>query len=395
MRHAKPHKGAQIPLPGQAVPTDDAHRNSINLDAAALKALMKERDAANKQSKGALNREFVRWPFQVTTVKLVLIHPGGTPSTIHVACGNLSAGGIGVLHRTYVHKGTRCTVTLPKVDGTSAELEGTVVRCIHVQGTIHDVGIQFSTPVVAKDFVRLDPFADGFSIEKVDPSELKGTVLYIEDSQLDQALVRHFLNETQLRIQFASTKAEALEKAYEAIDLILCDYILGDDSGADVVSALRSAGITIPIIMLTSDTSRATREKLIRAQADAFISKPLHKEMLQRAIAEFIVVNEPSGYLHSSLAPDHPHRPLVPVFIEQVKEYSATLRRAMKHGNADKARAVCLQIAGSAPTLGFAKLALLAQRAEVALSTSMEIQDAIAPLRVLAAACESVASRGG
>lgn len=388
--------GARATLAAKGATCAEGHvRNSVNLDASGLKSLMKEREATTKQSSGAMKREFVRWPFQVTTVKLVLIHPGGTPSTIHVACSNLSAGGIGVLHRTYVHKGTKCVVTLPKVDGTLADVEGTVVRCTHVQGTIHDVGIQFNTPVTARDYVKLDPFADGFSIEKVDPAELKGTVLYVEDSQLDQSLVRHFLNETQLRVQFATNKAEALEKAFEAIDLILCDYNLGDDTGADVVRAMRDAGVTIPIIMVTSDTSDATRDKLIKAQADAFISKPLQKEMLQRAIAEFIVVNEPAGYMFSSLPPEHPHRSLVPTFIKQVREYCDLLNGAVKHGNAERVRSICLQIAGSAPTLGFNKLAQLAQKAETALSARMSLEEAVAPIRVLIAACERVAQRGG
>src|ERR1043165_8702517 len=228
-------------------------RNSVGLDEAALHTLLNERDQTAKQFGGIPKRQFVRWPFRVPTVKLVLYHPGGTPSTIYVACSNLSAGGIGALHRTYLHKGTSCVATLPKVDGSFIEVSGKIVRCSHVRGTIHDIGIQFATTVAVREFLRLDPFADGFSLECVNPAELKGTVLFLQDSEFDRAVIRHFLRETQLRVQFASSRGEAMARAFEAIDLILCDFNLGNDTGPEIVQALRAGGISVPIIMLTSD----------------------------------------------------------------------------------------------------------------------------------------------
>lgn len=266
-----------------------------------------------------------------------------------------------------------------------------MVRCIHFRGTIHDVGIKFTAPVSARDFVKLDPFADGFSLEKVNPEDLKGSILYIEDSTLDQSLVRHFLRETQLRLQFATTKAEAFKKAGEGFDLILCDYNLGDnDDGAGIVKSLRDEGITTPIIMITADKSSTTRAKLIEAQANAFLPRPLQQNMLYRAIAEFMMTSSASGTLTSSLPPTHPNRGLLPTFVEQVRDYAKGLEKTIKDDNVLRCRSLCLQVAGAAPVMGFDKLAVLARDAEMAISASMSINEAKVPLRKLINACLKV-----
>jgi CheY-like chemotaxis protein/HPt (histidine-containing phosphotransfer) domain-containing protein len=379
--------------PNRSPVDKNGQRNTIHHDELSLAKFLDELDAKSGGNKNP-KRQYVRWPYRVAAVKMTIMHASGNPAVIHVACRNLSAGGIGVLHRAYVHKGTRVSVALPRVDGDVNEVEGFVVRCIYVKGAIHDVGIQFNEPVNARDYVNLDPFADGFSLEKVNPEELKGNVLYVEDSSLDQSLVRHFLRETQLRLQFAKDKAEATAKSSEGFDLILCDYNLGDDDGADIVKTLRDDGITTPIIMLTADKSTSTREKLIAAQANAFLSKPLQQTMLFRAIAEFMITNAGSGSLTSSLPPTHPNRGLLPTFIEQVKDYAKGLDKTVKDNNVPKCRSLCLQIAGAAPVMGFERLAELARSAETAVAASMSIQESMAPIRQLMNACLKVTARG-
>ncbi len=380
------------PGPTRATTPSKEAKNTINFDTLALGKLLDELDAKNGGKQNP-KRQYVRWPYRVAAVKLTIQHQTGNPVTIYVACRNLSSGGIGVLHRAYVHKGTRVTIELPRVDGELIPIEGFVVRCVHVTGTIHDVGVQFNTPVQARDFVNLDPFADGFSLEKVNPEELKGNVLYVEDSTLDQSLVRHFLRETQLRLQVAVNKAEAVKKAAEGFDLILCDYNLGEDNGAEVVKELRDEGITTPIIMVTADKSPSTRAKLIDAQANAFLSKPLQQSMLFRAIAEFMISGASAGSLVSSLPPTHPNRALLPTFVEQVRDYAKGLEKTIKDNNVSRCRSLCLQIAGAAPVMGFEKLAELAQEAERAISASMSIQEAQSQLRQLMNGCIRVSAK--
>jgi CheY-like chemotaxis protein len=367
--------------------------NSIRLDAGRLNRFLDDRDRQSEQNENKPRRDFIRWPFRNSCIALTVIHPGGANSVFNVACRNLSSGGIGVLHSSYMHKGTRCFVTLPRTDGQKALMEGTVVRCSHVSGNIHEIGIQFLKPIDAKQYVELDPFANGFSLETVDPEALRGTVLYIEDSTLDQALIRHFLRETQIRLIVVATIEEGLAKAAEGVDLILCDYNIGEGVGSTFVARAREAGLSQPILMVTADTSPFTRQELVKAQATAFITKPVKQQTLFRALAEFMMLGADAGGITSSLAANHPNVALLETFVEEARNTARSIEAAMRQDNPNKARMLCLQIMGSAPEMGYERLAELARSAEKAVSSTMSCSEAAVPLRTLIGACQRTTPR--
>lgn len=375
-----------------ASPPAAAPSNSIRMDQAKLNRFLDERDADSKSDKNP-RRGFVRWPFRNACIAMTVTHPGGSSATFNVACRNLSSGGLGVLHSAYVHKGTRCTVELPATDGQTVSVEGAVVRCVHVSGTIHEVGVQFSKPIDPKLFIALDPFSNGFSLETVDPVNLRGTVLYVEDSSLDQTLVRHFLRETQIHLIIVPTAEEGLAKALEGVDLIMCDQNLGGGKGSEFVHKARTAGLSQPILMVTADTSPATRAALAKAKATAFVTKPLKQETLFRALAEFMVVSASAGGISSSLPENHANIGLLETFVDEIKQHAGQLESAIEEGNTEKARSLCLQIIGSAPVMGFETLAELARTAEAALDGSNAITDAAVPLRTLVSACQRTSAR--
>ena len=372
--------------------TTPAARNSVRLDQSQLNRYLDERESA-KGSEKAPARAFVRLPFRITTVELKLTHPGQSEATMQVACHNLSAGGLGVLHSAYIYPGTKCVIRLPNVDGRKIDVPGTVVRCQHAAGVVHDVGIRFNTPIEARDFVKLDPFADGFVLEKVDPEQLKGTVLFIGESALDQSVVRHFLRQTHVTLVLASTREEANARVMEGVDLILCDHDRAAGDAAEIVVGLREAGVPAPIIMLTADTGKETREALVRAKANAFISKPLKQDMLFRAMAEFMVVDDSASVFSTSLSPEHPNFGLLESFIGQVHEQADQLNGAIEGGDAARCRSLCLQIAGTAPVMGFEKLAAMAHAAEASLAATNSVKESMALLRILVSTCKRASSR--
>lgn len=367
--------------------------NTLNMDGASLERFLNSRDSKRGAVKDeSLRRRHVRWPYRVAALRVEFTHPGGSDTKMMLACRNLSAGGVGLLHRNYVHKGTRCTVFLVDVHQREVGMPGTVVRCTHLDGPVHEIGVQFDAPLDAKQFVRLDPFDDGFSLEKVNPETLKGTVLYVEDSALDQALVRHYLRETQVVLQVVTTIEEAVEKALKHVDLILCDFDLGEHTGVELTQTVREKGISTPIIMLTADTSQVTRQLLSKVSADAFLAKPLKPATLYRAIAEFMVLSE-GGAMMTSLPAGHPSLGLIPTFVQQVRDYAKSLDKAIEAKSFSRCRSLCLQISGAAPVMGFDRLGALAKSAETALSASMSVPESIGPLKMLMTACMQVSSR--
>ncbi len=77
---------------------------------------------------------------------------------------DLSEGGIGFLHGSYVYEGTACRVILKKKNGEVMCLDGVVKHCNHISGTVHKIGVQFNEPIDLCQFTdamgQADPIPD-------------------------------------------------------------------------------------------------------------------------------------------------------------------------------------------------------------------------------------------
>lgn len=363
--------------------------NSIGLSGRALDTLLHELDGINE---GGANpkREFVRWPHRLDRVFLKVRQPGGQESVIRVVCRNLSRGGMAILHNAYMHPRSKCAVVLPHLLNGPTVIEGTVVRCQHRRGVIHEVGIRFGQSINVRDYVPLDPFADCFSLERVKPSDLRGCLVVVDDSELDQKIVQHFLRETDLRVRAALSPEQGMALVSEGCDIILMDYYLGESTGADFVSRIRGAGDRTPVIMMTCDTSTATRQRVLGAQANGFLSKPLNQDLLLRALGEYLIAEKSNTHLRTTLTKGDPALRLVSGFVRDLRGFADRLEQAIGGDDAMKCRALCLEIHGSAPALGFGELGTMADKAAATLAASMSIEESRDMLRVLIAACRRV-----
>jgi two-component system alkaline phosphatase synthesis response regulator PhoP len=74
------------------------------------------------------------------------------------------------------------------------------------------------------------------------------------------------------------------EASTGAWDLILLDVMLPKMDGFDVCDALRRAGVTTPIIMLTARTQDAEKELGLDAGADDYVTKPFSLRELRARI---------------------------------------------------------------------------------------------------------------
>lgn len=101
-------------------------------------------------------RKSTRHPTRGEMTPMVVIQPGGGVGAFLVMMRNLSAGGLAVVHGGYLHPGTECRVLLARVEGPKVVLAGTVRRCRHVQGSLHEVGLEFDSAIVPEDFVPAD-----------------------------------------------------------------------------------------------------------------------------------------------------------------------------------------------------------------------------------------------
>jgi len=106
-------------------------------------------------------------------------------------------------------------------------------------------------------------------------------ILVVEDEPDANRFLARGLREQSFAVDSAFDGATAIEKAHvSAYDLVLLDLMLPDMNGLDVCTALRKAGITAPVLMLTARGEEADRIRGLSTGADDYVAKPFQTEEL-------------------------------------------------------------------------------------------------------------------
>lgn len=367
--------------------------NSVRMDLDKLNSLFDEMERRSPGGQPDPRRNHVRWTFRQLAVQVRVCHVAGSQASFHVACRNISSGGMSVLHSSFLHTGTKVIATLPHISGHAVEVEGVIARCVHVQGICHELGIKFRNSVDARNFVKLDLCGDGFILEKVDPATLEGVLIYIANSEAELTLIRHFLRDTKLRLRVADTFEEAAKLLGEPADLLIADYMVKGKNCAEFIASVREKGTTIPAIVFVPSTTDAIRHQLARAEVSSFLVTPLDQNMLFRALSEFMTGAEDLGSTVSALPRNHPNSPMVDQFTKEVHAQADEIEKLVKAADFEQTRTVVLQIAKEAPSMGFPRVAQIAHAADRALSSSMSLEESRPQLRHLVRACREVRGR--
>lgn len=122
---------------------------------------------------------------------------------------------------------------------------------------------------------------------------MPATVLYIEDHPDNMMLIRRILLSESYTLVEASTGLQGLSCAEsQEIDLILLDVNLPDIDGYEVARRLRTspkaALACIPIVPITANAMRGDAERIIKAGADIYISKPINIQELLNTVQDLI-----------------------------------------------------------------------------------------------------------
>jgi DNA-binding response OmpR family regulator len=110
------------------------------------------------------------------------------------------------------------------------------------------------------------------------------SILVVEDSARIGAFVEKGLRANGFATHWVKTGAEGLtESLTGAHDLVVLDLGLPDLDGADLLHALRAAGRTTPVVILTARDSVVDRIAGLSGGADDYLSKPFaFEELLAR-----------------------------------------------------------------------------------------------------------------
>jgi DNA-binding response OmpR family regulator len=107
-------------------------------------------------------------------------------------------------------------------------------------------------------------------------------ILIVDD---DAALRQSLAEQLERHAEFSSAECETAAMALETIgcerfDAILLDVGLPDMDGRDLCRAMRQAGVTAPIVMLTAADSEGDTVQGLDAGADDYVTKPFRLNVL-------------------------------------------------------------------------------------------------------------------
>jgi PAS domain S-box-containing protein len=128
-----------------------------------------------------------------------------------------------------------------------------------VINSIEDVNIQAEIPYVDSEI-----------------KHLTGNVLLVEDNADNQQLVAMYVGKTGAHLDIAENGRQGVDMALaNNYDLVLMDMQMPVLDGLEAITILRRQGYTRPVVSLTANAMKSTREKCVTAGADNYLVKPI------------------------------------------------------------------------------------------------------------------------
>ncbi len=352
--------------------------NTIGASQRDLVHLIQTFENSEPTKGGEVKRVHARWPFAQTSLTARLIHPGGSEIELTFACRNLSRTGIGLLHNTFVHPGSRIELTLPRPDGSRELVTGEVARCEHRQGVIHEIGVRFDEEIALPEFVRPDIFDGWLSFESVEPSAISGSVVHAESSKIDRKIVSHYLRDTDVSLRQVETGAEVLSSMSSGCDLIVAEKTLGDMSGAELAQRVRNTGRQTPVLIVGPSLQVPERSVMTASGVDGYLLKPFERDQFLLAVAEFLV------------AEARPNRSGTGGHHARLRSLADELAGFVLKNASIEAYVVCQQINAIAPELGYDAIAERAKWVSDKLAEGHKPTAIGKPVAELARACKDL-----
>ncbi len=115
---------------------------------------------------------------------------------------------------------------------------------------------------------------------------MRKKVLVVDDSVTVRQQVRLALAPSGYEIVEAFDGEDGLSKALETADIsiAICDVNMPRMDGIEMITKMREAGLTVPIVMLTTEGQPALIRKAKQAGAKGWIVKPFNAKLLVKAV---------------------------------------------------------------------------------------------------------------
>jgi len=112
-------------------------------------------------------------------------------------------------------------------------------------------------------------------------------VLVVDDARVARAVLREALQAAGHEVVEAAGAADGLKAAVETRpDVITTDLLMPGLDGLAFLDSLRARGVSAPVIVVTADIQKSTREECLRRGVSAVLGKPVGGGELARAVGD-------------------------------------------------------------------------------------------------------------
>ena len=112
------------------------------------------------------------------------------------------------------------------------------------------------------------------------------SVLVVDDEKAIRTSLRAFLTAADYAVEVADDAQQAMQHLGEhAFDVIVTDIVLPGSSGIELLRAIRSRAPLSQVIMMTGEPTADTAAKALRAGALDYLTKPIGKAAILRAVS--------------------------------------------------------------------------------------------------------------
>lgn len=118
-------------------------------------------------------------------------------------------------------------------------------------------------------------------------------VLVVDDEPVVREGIRRVLEAAGMHVAVAEDAESAVvHPAASECRLALCDLMLPDQSGIQVLRSLRKARPGLPVVMITGYATTENHELALEAGATDFLAKPFEESELLEAVRRALGVEE-------------------------------------------------------------------------------------------------------
>ena len=121
-------------------------------------------------------------------------------------------------------------------------------------------------------------------------------VLVVDDEPVVRDAIRLVLEAGGLSVATAADREAALaHPAAECCRLVLCDVMLPESSGLEVLRALRARRPELPVVMITGYATAEVAVESLRCGAAGFLPKPFDETELMKQVRQTLAMPDAAG----------------------------------------------------------------------------------------------------